>query len=76
MSSLPVSLVNPKIAPLASASQYGAPKPVRAGTTRTFDSGEPFWASASVSEEFSKKSKPSLYHCIAEPATKILPSSA
>ena len=32
ISSLPVSLNNPKIAPRASGSQYGAPNPVKAGT--------------------------------------------
>tara|TARA_Y100001947_G_C10246709_1_gene264049 strand:+ start:650 stop:820 length:171 start_codon:yes stop_codon:yes gene_type:complete len=50
ISAVPVSLVNPKIAPLAFASQCGAPRPVRAGTTNTFESSAAFLDRFSVSE--------------------------
>src|SRR5699024_2417500 len=74
--SLVVPLVKPKIDPRTSLSQYGAPKPTNAGTTYTPSVDSTRLAYSSLSGEYLNILKPSRNHCIAEPATKMLPSNA
>ena len=66
----------PEISPRASASQYGEPSPVSAGTkwTPPVDSTER--ASASVSAASAIIPSPSRSHWTAAPVTKTAPSSA
>ena len=74
-----VSCVRPKMAPRACMSQYGVPKPAKAGTT-TRDGFGFFSASSWAIEDdratSSRISIPSRSHCKAAPATNTLPSSA
>ena len=74
ISSLDVFLVMPKNVPLALGFQYGAPSPVKAGTKNKLSSLLAFLYNLSVSLESFINFKLSRSHCMAEPATKILPS--
>ena len=76
ISLIPVSRVRPKIAPRAFGSQYGAPRPVNAGTRYTPQASPVCSAIASVSRAWLISLMPSRSHCTAAPATKMLPSTA
>ena len=64
------------MAPRASASQYGAPSPVKAGTTYTPPVSGTLRAMAHVSATSSMRPSSSRSHCKRAPAMNTLPSSA
>ncbi len=64
------------MAPRASASQYGAPSPVNAGTTYTPPVSGTLRATALVSATSSTRPSSSRSHCKSAPAMNTLPSSA
>ncbi len=74
----PVARVRPKSAPRHSASQYGAPRPTKAGTRMTscVGIGRRRRARRSRCALCTITPSPSRSHCTAAPATKIEPSSA
>ena len=69
-------LVNPKIAPLAYISQWGAPNPVKAGTMYTPPLSLTFFAKYSVSAASLTSLSSSLIHWITAPPTNTDPSRA
>src|SRR6266545_598844 len=66
----------PMSSPRAYGSQYGAPRPVNAGTRYRSTRSPAASASASVSAASPMRPSPSLSHCTAAPVTNALPSSA
>ena len=68
--------VKPTITPRACSSQYGAPRPVKAGTRYTPPVSGTCRAAASLSEASAIRPRPSRSHWIVAPATNTLPSSA
>ena len=71
-----VARVSPVMEPRASGRQWGAPRPVRAGTTMTPASSSTLRASGSIWDDVSMMPRLSLSHWTRAPATKALPSSA
>ena len=76
MCARPVPRVSPTMAPRPYISQYGAPRPVNAGTTYTppelsMDRAMPSVSAALLTSFISSRS-----HCTAAPATNTEPSSA
>ena len=68
--------VRPTMAPRASAFQYGAPRPVKAGTNITPPASGTLSASACTSPLARIACSPSRSHCTTAPPMKTLPSSA
>ena len=68
--------VRPTIAPRASAFQYGAPRPVKAGTNITPPASGTLSARACTSPLPWIALSPSRSHCTTAPPMKTLPSSA
>ena len=71
-----VPRVMPRMVPRACGSQWGAPRPVSAGTKTTPSVSSTVRATASVSAALPTIWSPSRSHCTAAPVTKIAPSSA
>jgi hypothetical protein len=72
----PLPRVMPRIAPRASGSQYGAPRPTNAGTTTTPPLSVTDAASPSTSLDSANRPRPSRSHWTAAPVTNTEPSSA
>ena len=71
-----VPRVRPTMAPRASGFQYGAPRPVKAGTNITPPLSGTLSASACTSLLALIAFRPSRSHCTTAPPMKTLPSSA
>ena len=72
----PAPRVRPRMVPRAYGSQYGAPRPVKAGTMTTPAVSSTDSASGPICAASSMIPSPSRSHCTAAPVTKIAPSSA
>ena len=68
--------VKPTMAPRASAFQYGAPRPVKAGTNITPPASGTVAASPCISLLPVMARRPSRNHCTTAPPMNTLPSSA
>ena len=68
--------LRPSTVPRAAASQYGAPSPVKAGTSTTPPLSGTLAASASTSAAFFTRPSASRSHCTTAPPMNTLPSSA
>src|ERR1700694_2286816 len=68
--------VSPVMVPRAYGSQWGAPRPVNAGTRNTPPASGTDEGSGPASDALAMMPRPSRSHCRAAPVTKIAPSSA
>ncbi|OPZ05783.1 MAG: hypothetical protein BWZ09_00883 [Alphaproteobacteria bacterium ADurb.BinA305] len=76
MCAAPLPRDRPSRVPRACGSQYGAPSPVKAGTSTTPPLSGTLAAKASTSDARFTSPRPSRNHCTTAPPMNTLPSSA